>query len=203
MQLARLTLPPDDAADGAIAQLRRKFAQIAVAERIAIASSKASILEAYVNRVPMGGNVYGVEAAARTYFGEPASDLDLAQASLLAAIPNDPSRLAPERGLDRVARASALRPEPHGRARRDRPGAGRRSLRREPAREAARRRHRRRSARALLPLAPARGAKGPRAHDDRREAAAVRAGADAGRRRRAARLSRDRRRGARRRQPHG
>ena len=33
---------------------------------------------------------------ARTYFGEPASDLDLAQASLLAAIPNDPARLAPD-----------------------------------------------------------------------------------------------------------
>lgn len=43
----------------------------------------------------MGGNVYGVEAAARTYFGEPAGDLDLAQAALLAAIPNDPTHLAP------------------------------------------------------------------------------------------------------------
>ena len=54
------------------------------------------MLGAYVNRVPMGGNIYGVEAAARTYFGEPAADLDLAQASLLAAIPNDPVRLAPD-----------------------------------------------------------------------------------------------------------
>ncbi len=45
----------------------------------------------------MGGNLYGVEAAARTYFGEPAADLDLAQASLLAAIPNDPARLGPQR----------------------------------------------------------------------------------------------------------
>ena len=43
----------------------------------------------------MGGNVYGVEAAARTYFGEPAADLDLAQAALLAAIPNDPVALGP------------------------------------------------------------------------------------------------------------
>ena len=59
-------------------------------------SSKAAILQDYVNRVPMGGNLYGVEAAARTYFGEPAADLDLAQASLLAAIPNDPARLAPD-----------------------------------------------------------------------------------------------------------
>ncbi|HVA33849.1 MAG TPA: transglycosylase domain-containing protein, partial [Candidatus Baltobacteraceae bacterium] len=70
--------------------------QIVQAERIAIVSSKAAILQAYVNRIPMGGNLYGVEAAARVYFGEPASDLDVAQASLLAAIPNDPSRLAPD-----------------------------------------------------------------------------------------------------------
>jgi penicillin-binding protein 1C len=81
---------------GMTGTIRGKLLQIAVAQRIAIVSSKPAILEAYVNRVPMGGNLYGVEAAARTYFGEPASDLDLAQASLLAAIPNDPARLAPD-----------------------------------------------------------------------------------------------------------
>jgi penicillin-binding protein 1C len=84
MQLARLLHPSG------------KLAQIAGAERIAIRSGKDAILEAYVNRVPMGGNLYGVEAASRAYFGEPASDLDLAQASLLAAIPNDPGRLLPD-----------------------------------------------------------------------------------------------------------
>ncbi|HVR45499.1 MAG TPA: penicillin-binding protein 1C [Candidatus Binatia bacterium] len=89
MQLARLLR-------GEPSTIRGKLAQIGAAQRIAIASSKSAVLEAYVNRVPMGGNVYGVEAAARTYFGEPASDLDLAQASLLAAIPNDPARLAPD-----------------------------------------------------------------------------------------------------------
>lgn len=88
MQLARLLHP-------APSTLRGKLAQIAQAERIAMVSSKPAILEAYVNRVPMGGNVYGVESAARTYFGEPAGDLDLAQAALLAAIPNDPARLEP------------------------------------------------------------------------------------------------------------
>ncbi|HEY2475256.1 MAG TPA: penicillin-binding protein 1C [Candidatus Cybelea sp.] len=95
MQLARL-LYPSSAPDGAVARLRDKLAQIVAAERIEIGSSKAAVLGAYVNRVPMGGNLYGVEAAARTYFGEPAADLDLAQASLLAAIPNDPARLAPD-----------------------------------------------------------------------------------------------------------
>jgi penicillin-binding protein 1C len=91
MQLARLLSPTP-------ATIRGKLAQVVMAQRIAIASSKPAILEAYVNRVPMGGNLYGVEAAARTYFGEPAGDLDLAQASLLAAIPNDPARLAPDEG---------------------------------------------------------------------------------------------------------
>jgi penicillin-binding protein 1C len=88
MQLARFVSPSSST-------LRGKFAQLVTAERIEIASNKSSILEAYVNRVPMGGDIYGIEAAARAYFGEPAADLDLAQASLLAAIPNDPSRLAP------------------------------------------------------------------------------------------------------------
>ncbi len=95
MQLGRLHHPSAEAPTTWDA-IRGKLVQIAMAERIAVASSKAAELAAYVNRVPMGGNLYGVEAAARTYFGEPAGDLDLAQASLLAAIPNDPARLAPD-----------------------------------------------------------------------------------------------------------
>lgn len=79
--------------------LRGKLMQIVEAERISARSSREAILEAYANRAPMGGNLYGVEAASRTYFGEPASDLDLAQATLLAAIPNDPARLAPDVNL--------------------------------------------------------------------------------------------------------
>jgi penicillin-binding protein 1C len=97
MQLARLLHPSPSTLQGKLAQILR-------AERIAIRSSRAAILEAYVNRVPMGGNLYGVEAAARTYFGEPAADLDLAQASLLAAIPNDPAHLAPDVDWDALRR---------------------------------------------------------------------------------------------------
>ena len=93
MQLARLL-------HARSSSLRGKLMQTIDAERVATRSERRSILEAYVNRVPMGGNLYGVEAAARTYFGEPASDLDLAQAALLAAVPNDPARLAPDTHLD-------------------------------------------------------------------------------------------------------
>ena len=88
MQLARSLHPTPST-------VRGKFVQIVGAERIALRSTKRAILEAYVNRVPMGGNIYGVEAAARTYFGVPAAQLDLAQSALLAAIPNDPPRLWP------------------------------------------------------------------------------------------------------------
>jgi penicillin-binding protein 1C len=72
-----------------------KLRQIWEAWRVGAGMSKDEILAAYVNRLPMGGNIYGVEAASRTYFGIPAAELNLARASLLAAIPNDPSYLNP------------------------------------------------------------------------------------------------------------
>ncbi|HLI95895.1 MAG TPA: penicillin-binding protein 1C, partial [Candidatus Baltobacteraceae bacterium] len=75
--------------------LRGKIVQVWDAERIDAGSDKRAILNFYVNRVAMGGDMYGVEAAARTYFGISAHDLDLAQAAVLAGIPNDPVRLDP------------------------------------------------------------------------------------------------------------
>lgn len=88
MQLARMFSPGHEGVAG-------KALEIWGAWRIAAGMNRDQILEAYVNRLPMGGNVYGVEAAARTYFGISAAKLDLAQASLLAALPNDPSGLNP------------------------------------------------------------------------------------------------------------
>lgn len=88
MQLARMIDPVPSTIAG-------KLREIWVASRLEAGMDKPEILDAYVNRLPMGGNLYGVEAAAQAYFGEPASELDLAQASLLAAIPNDPPRLEP------------------------------------------------------------------------------------------------------------
>ncbi len=57
--------------------------------------NKNEILHAYINRLPMGGNIYGVEAASRVYFALPSSDLNLAQATILAVLPNDPTDLNP------------------------------------------------------------------------------------------------------------
>jgi len=88
MQLARML-------DRSPRTLNGKLREIWTAWRLSAGMTKDEILQAYINRLPMGGNIYGVEAASRSYFGVSASDLNLAQASLLAAIPNDPNRLNP------------------------------------------------------------------------------------------------------------
>lgn len=88
MQLARMLEP-------APRTLPHKVAEIWLSWRIFAGMNRDEILESYINRLPMSGNIYGVEAASRTYFGISAADLNLAQASLLAAIPNDPNHLNP------------------------------------------------------------------------------------------------------------
>jgi len=57
--------------------------------------SKDEILDFYLNEIPYGSNAYGIEAAAQTFFGKSAKDLDLAESATLAALPNAPSRLSP------------------------------------------------------------------------------------------------------------
>ena len=58
---------------------------------------KREILAQYLDRAPFGGNLVGVEAAARRYFGKGAGHLSLAEAALLAGVPQAPSRLRPDR----------------------------------------------------------------------------------------------------------
>lgn len=89
MQLARLWSPSPE--NIWVAKLR----EIWVAWRLEAGLSKSELLAAYLNRLPMGSNLYGVEAAARFYFGVPAADLTWSQATRLAAIPNDPNGLNP------------------------------------------------------------------------------------------------------------
>jgi len=57
--------------------------------------SKDEILEMYLNEIYFGNLAYGVEAAAQTYFGKAAVDLSLAEASLLAGLPQSPVELDP------------------------------------------------------------------------------------------------------------
>jgi penicillin-binding protein 1A len=70
--------------------------------------SKTEILELYLNRVYFGSGAYGVEAAARRYFGKPAREVKVAEAAMLAGLVKSPSRLAPSRnptGAERRAQA--------------------------------------------------------------------------------------------------
>jgi penicillin-binding protein 1A len=73
----------------------RKFREILLAARLEERYSKSRILEAYLNTVYFGDGHYGVEAAARGYFGKSAADLDLPDAALLAALVRSPSTDAP------------------------------------------------------------------------------------------------------------
>jgi penicillin-binding protein 1A len=59
--------------------------------------SKTQILTAYINRVYLGNGAYGVDAAARTYFGKSAREVDLREAAILAGLLRAPSRFAPSR----------------------------------------------------------------------------------------------------------
>ncbi len=88
MQLARMVQPTPRTLWG-------KVQEVWTTWRLAAGMSRAEILQAYVNRLPMGSNIYGVEAAAQVYFGTAARDLSVAQATILAALPNDPTDLNP------------------------------------------------------------------------------------------------------------
>ena len=67
--------------------------------------SKQDILTMYLNQIFYGNRSYGIEAAAQTYFHKSAKDLDLAEASLLAGIPQQPTRFNPSLGAENLAAA--------------------------------------------------------------------------------------------------
>jgi penicillin-binding protein 1C len=71
--------------------LRRKLREVWLAWRLTQKFSKDEILTLYLNQMYYGGLSYGVEAAAQTYFGKPAAELGLAEAALIAGIPQAPA----------------------------------------------------------------------------------------------------------------
>ncbi|MGE5849540.1 MAG: penicillin-binding protein 1A [Candidatus Methylomirabilota bacterium] len=75
--------------------LARKLKEIQLAQEIERRYSKDKILEMYLNAIYFGGGAYGIEAAARTYFGKSAGQLTLAEAALLAGLPKAPSTYSP------------------------------------------------------------------------------------------------------------
>lgn len=75
----------------------RKIREAILAYRIDQRLSKEDILHIYLNHIYLGSGAYGVEAAAQTYFGKSARDLNLAEVSLLAGLPPAPSLYTPFR----------------------------------------------------------------------------------------------------------
>ena len=73
----------------------RKIKETAIAVELTNKYSKDQILEWYVNTISYGGLYVGIEATSEGYFGKKASDLTLAEASLLAGIPQSPARYDP------------------------------------------------------------------------------------------------------------
>lgn len=73
----------------------RKIKEFVLAVQVERAYSKDQILEMYLNEIPYGGTAYGIEAAANLYFGKHVKDLDLAESSLLAGLPQRPSVYSP------------------------------------------------------------------------------------------------------------
>jgi penicillin-binding protein 1A len=93
MQLARNVFPEKLPANQRT--IWRKLGEARVARLIEHEYPKRDILQLYLNQIYFGNGAYGIEAAAQEYFGKPASELELAEAALLAALPRAPSRLNP------------------------------------------------------------------------------------------------------------
>ncbi|MGD8374962.1 MAG: PBP1A family penicillin-binding protein [Acidobacteriota bacterium] len=83
---------------------RRKIQEALLALEIERVYTKEEILEFYINQIYLGHGRYGFEAASRYYFGRPAAELDLAQAALLAGLPQRPEGLSPFRNPEAAVR---------------------------------------------------------------------------------------------------
>ncbi len=75
----------------------RKFKEAILAYRIEKKFTKDEILYLYLNQIYLGHGAYGVEAASENYFGKHVKDLNLAECSMLAGLPQAPSRYSPFR----------------------------------------------------------------------------------------------------------
>ena len=83
---------------------KRKWDEMWYTLRIEAHYSKEEILEGYLNTINYGHGKYGIENASKFYFGKDAKDLDLAEASLLTAIPKAPSSYDPINNYDEAKR---------------------------------------------------------------------------------------------------
>ena len=97
MQLARNVFPEDLPQSD---KLRRKVCEFKLAGEIEDAYSKRDILKMYINQIYFGDGKYGVEEAARNYFGKSARQLTLAEAALLVGVVKNPEGYNPRKNLN-------------------------------------------------------------------------------------------------------
>lgn len=76
-------------------KISRKLKEWVLAPRLEAQLSKDQILEIYLNEIPYGGTVYGIQEASRRFFGKDAIDLTLAESAYLAALPQAPTYFSP------------------------------------------------------------------------------------------------------------
>jgi len=76
-------------------KLIRKFKEIVLAIKLDKVKTKDEILELYLNKISYGGQIYGIEEAAKVYFGKPAKDLTVLESAYLAGIPKSPTAFSP------------------------------------------------------------------------------------------------------------
>lgn len=81
---------------------KRKIEEAILAYRIEKKFTKDEILFLYLNQIYLGHGAYGVESASENYFGKHTKDLNLAECSMLAGLPQAPSRYSPFRFPDRA-----------------------------------------------------------------------------------------------------
>ena len=75
--------------------LTRKIKEFILSIQVERKYTKDEILQIYLNEVPYGGTAWGIEAASQTYFNKEAKDLSLAEAVILAGMPQRPSYFSP------------------------------------------------------------------------------------------------------------
>ena len=110
--------------------IKRKAQEARLAQELESILSKDDILELYLNRIYLGARSFGLDAAARRYFNKAPNELTVAEAAMIAGLPQAPSRYSPyvsmetaiERRnlvLDRMVNASFLTPGAAERAKQD------------------------------------------------------------------------------------
>jgi len=88
--------------------LNRKLKEALLTYRIEAALTKDQILELYMNQIYLGQRSYGFASAARTYFGKSLSELSIAQAAMLAGVPQNPVRHNPAVNPERAKQRQML-----------------------------------------------------------------------------------------------